>query len=187
MLEFFKPKWIPSRKVLPWNDLKLLLMERLEGTIADGLPVLSVSAKFNFEDVCEYIVKNIPLPPPPDLYYYYYLEKGPCVSILGSIDVNKPAPKIGETKGVVFCGSLRRIVKLNIHSIPILARVYDEKLSRVRLKVKSPVFEMHQRFAISRNVENQWRLIAFGYIQGGTTVDGEEMYPQVIANLGLNL
>ncbi|KAJ0038319.1 hypothetical protein Pint_22583 [Pistacia integerrima] len=47
-------------------------------------------------------VKNIPLPE--------YLGKRPFVSIFRSIDVNKPAPEIGETKGVVFCGSLRRVI-----------------------------------------------------------------------------
>ncbi|KAJ0007837.1 hypothetical protein Pint_29024 [Pistacia integerrima] len=271
-----------------------IAMDRLEAIkkfikrrIVGEAPVLSVSAKckYNVEDVCEYIVKNIPLP--------QHLVKRPCVSIFRSVDVNKPAPEIGETKGVVFCGSLRRgvlkvnqmieigpgivdrdengeikctpiyskivslyseqnelqyavpaggliwigttldptvtnadslvgqvlgevqflpslfckiavgvqmleertklgrgeIVKLNIHSSSIVARVCQASGEGgiVRLKVKSPVCMMQERFAISRNVENQWRLIAIGYIRGGTTVDGEKIYPPHIRRLGWNL
>ncbi|KAJ0008486.1 hypothetical protein Pint_29030 [Pistacia integerrima] len=271
-----------------------IAMDRLEAIekfikrrIVGEAPVLSVSVKckYNIEDVCEYIVKNIPLP--------QHLVKRPCVSIFRSIDVSKPAPEIGETKGVVFCGSLRRgvlkvnqtieigpgivdkdengeikctpiyskivslyseqnelqyavpaggliwigttldptltnadslvgqvlgevqflpslfckiavgvqmleertklgrgeIVKLNIHSSSIVARVCQASGEGgiVRLKVKSPVCMMQERFAISRNVENQWRLIAIGNIRGGTTVDGEKIYPPHIRRLGWNL
>ncbi|KAJ0008489.1 hypothetical protein Pint_29033 [Pistacia integerrima] len=226
-----------------------IAMDRLEAIkkfikrrIVGGAPVLSVSAKFNIEDVCEYIVKIIPVP--------QHLVKRPCVSIFRSVDVNKPAPEISETKGVVFCGSLRRvnqmieigpgivdkdengeikctpiyskivlgevqflpslfckiavgikmleertklgrgeIVKLNIHSSSIVARVCQASAAGgiVRLKVKSPVCMMQERFAISRNVENQWRLIAIGDIRGGTTVDGKKIYPPHMRRLGWNL
>ncbi|KAJ0076452.1 hypothetical protein Patl1_33608 [Pistacia atlantica] len=269
-----------------------IAMDRLEAIkkfskrrIVGGAPVLSVSAKFNIEDVCEYIVKIIPVP--------QHLVKRPCVSIFRSVDVNKPAPEISETKGVVFCGSLRRgvlkvnqmieigpgivdrdengeikctpiyskivslyseqnelqyevpaggliwigttldptltnadslvgqvlgevqflpslfckiavgvkmleertklgrgeIVKLNIHSTSIVARVCQASAAGgiVRLKVKSPVCMMQERFAISRNVENQWRLIAIGDIRGGTTVDGKKIYPPHMRRLGWNL
>ncbi|KAM3268284.1 ankyrin repeat-containing protein ITN1-like [Capsicum chacoense] len=78
----------------------------IQGTVADGAPVVPISArlKYNIDVVCEYIVKKIPIPErnfisPPDMI------------VIRSFDVNnKPGFEVDEIRGGVAGGSILKVV-----------------------------------------------------------------------------
>lgn len=81
-----------------------MLISWLQGTIADGAPVVPISAqlKYNVDVVCEYIVNKIPIPErnfiaPPNMI------------VIRSFDVNKPGAEVDEIKGGVAGGSILRV------------------------------------------------------------------------------
>ncbi|EOY06548.1 Eukaryotic translation initiation factor 2 gamma subunit, GAMMA isoform 2 [Theobroma cacao] len=81
----------------------------LQGTVADGAPVVPISAqlKYNIDVVCEYIVKKIPIPE-------RNFVSPPNMIIIRSFDVNKPGFEVDEIKGGVAGGSiLRGVLKVN--------------------------------------------------------------------------
>ena len=57
----------------------------IQGTIADGAPVIPISAqlKYNIDVVCEYICKKIPVPK-------RNFTAPPNMIVIRSFDVNKP-------------------------------------------------------------------------------------------------
>jgi len=77
------------------------ILSFVRGTIAEGSPIVPISAqlKFNIEVVCEYITKNIPIPRRD------FLSK-PRLIIIRSFDVNKPGAEVEELKGGVAGGSI---------------------------------------------------------------------------------
>nr|CAD1833532.1 unnamed protein product [Ananas comosus var. bracteatus] len=81
----------------------------IQGTIADGAPVVPISAqlKYNIDVVCEYIVKKIPIPE-------RNFTSPPNMIVIRSFDVNKPGSEVDEIKGGVAGGSiLRGVLKVN--------------------------------------------------------------------------
>ncbi|XWS53602.1 hypothetical protein CRYUN_Cryun10bG0015200 [Craigia yunnanensis] len=81
----------------------------LQGTVADGAPVVPISAqlKYNIDVVCEYIVKKIPIPE-------RNFVSPPNMIVIRSFDVNKPGFEVDEIKGGVAGGSiLRGVLKVN--------------------------------------------------------------------------
>lgn len=76
----------------------------LQGTVADGAPVVPISAqlKYNIDVVCEYIVKKIPIPE-------RNFVSPPNMIIIRSFDVNKPGFEVDEIKGGVAGGSILRV------------------------------------------------------------------------------
>ncbi|KAH9302995.1 hypothetical protein KI387_014578, partial [Taxus chinensis] len=79
------------------------------GTIADGAPVIPISAqlKYNIDVVCEYITNKIPIPE-------RNFVSPPNMIIIRSFDVNKPGAEVDEIKGGVAGGSiLRGVLKMN--------------------------------------------------------------------------
>lgn len=73
----------------------------IQGTIADGAPVVPISAqlKYNVDVVCEYIVKKIPVP-------VRDFVSPPQMIVIRSFDVNKPGSEVDELKGGVAGGSI---------------------------------------------------------------------------------
>merc|ERR1719311_549414 len=66
----------------------------VQGTIADGAPVVPVSAqlRYNIDAVCEYIVKKIPIP-------VRDFTSAPQMIVIRSFDVNKPGAEVDKMKG----------------------------------------------------------------------------------------
>lgn len=77
-----------------------------QGTVADGAPVVPISAqlKYNIDVVCENIVKKIPIP-------VRDFTSAPNMIVIRSFDVNKPGSEVDEIKGGVAGGS---ILKVNV-------------------------------------------------------------------------
>jgi len=77
------------------------ILKFVEGTIAEGAPIIPISAqlKFNIEVVCEYIVNKIPIP-------MRDFTSKPRLIIIRSFDVNKPGSEVDDLKGGVAGGSI---------------------------------------------------------------------------------
>ncbi|KAF9689552.1 hypothetical protein SADUNF_Sadunf01G0104000 [Salix dunnii] len=75
----------------------------IQGTVADGAPVVPISAqlKYNIDVVCEYIVKKIPIPERNFI-------SPPNMIVIRSFDVNKPGYEVDEIRGGVAGGSILR-------------------------------------------------------------------------------
>mmetsp|Transcript_33680 Transcript_33680/g.85247 ORF Transcript_33680/g.85247 Transcript_33680/m.85247 type:complete len:462 (-) Transcript_33680:164-1549(-) len=73
----------------------------IQGTIADGAPVVPISAqlKYNVDVVCEYIMKKIPVP-------VRDFTSPPQMIVIRSFDVNKPGSEVDDLKGGVAGGSI---------------------------------------------------------------------------------
>lgn len=76
----------------------------LQGTVADGAPVIPVSAqlKYNIDVVCEYIVKRIPIPERNFI-------SPPNMIVIRSFDVNKPGFEVDDIRGGVAGGSILKV------------------------------------------------------------------------------
>jgi len=79
------------------------ILKFIEGTVAEGAPVIPISAqlKYNIEVVCEYITKKIPVP-------LRDFTSEPRLIIIRSFDVNKPGSEVDDLKGGVAGGSILR-------------------------------------------------------------------------------
>ncbi|MEW5307205.1 MAG: hypothetical protein WDW36_009613 [Sanguina aurantia] len=73
----------------------------IQGTIADGVPIIPISAqlKYNIDVVCEYIVRKIPVP-------IRDFTSPPQMIVIRSFDVNKPGSEVDDIKGGVAGGSI---------------------------------------------------------------------------------
>lgn len=71
------------------------------GTIADGAPIIPISAqlKYNIDTINEYIVKKIPIPPRDFI-------SDPRLIVIRSFDINKPGTEIQDLKGGIAGGSI---------------------------------------------------------------------------------
>lgn len=79
------------------------ILKFIRGTIAEGAPIIPVSAqlKYNIEPICEYIVKKIPVP-------CRDFTSVPRLTVIRSFDVNKPGCDVEDLKGGVVGGSISR-------------------------------------------------------------------------------
>lgn len=77
------------------------ILKFIRGTIADGAPIVPISAqlKYNIDAVNEFIVKTIPVPPRDFMI-------SPRLIVIRSFDVNKPGSEIDDLKGGVAGGSI---------------------------------------------------------------------------------
>ncbi len=71
------------------------------GTVADGAPIIPISAvlKYNIDVVCEYIARQLPIPIRNFTAY-------PRLIVIRSFDVNKPGEDVQTLKGGVAGGSI---------------------------------------------------------------------------------
>jgi translation initiation factor 2 subunit 3 len=108
----------------------------IEGTVAEGAPVVPISAqlKYNIEVICEYICKRIPIPTRT-------FTASPRLIVIRSFDVNRPGAEIEDLRGGVAGGSiLQGVLKLgdeievrpgivtkdsegNVKCVPIFSRI----------------------------------------------------------------
>ncbi|CAG2172371.1 unnamed protein product, partial [Oppiella nova] len=82
----------------------------VQGTVAEGSPVVPISAqlKYNIDVLCEYVVKNIPIPPRD-------FQSPPRLIVIRSFDVNKPGCEVEDIKGGVAGGSiLKGVLKVGM-------------------------------------------------------------------------
>ncbi|CAI8058153.1 Eukaryotic translation initiation factor 2 subunit 3, Y-linked [Geodia barretti] len=79
------------------------ILKFVQGTVAEGAPVIPISAqlKYNIEVVCEYVTKNIPIP-------LRDFTSEPRLIVIRSFDVNKPGAEVDDLKGGVAGGSILR-------------------------------------------------------------------------------
>ncbi|KAK7108093.1 eukaryotic translation initiation factor 2 subunit 3 [Littorina saxatilis] len=100
----------------------------VKGTVAEGAPVIPVSAqlKYNIDVICEYITKRIPVP-------IRDFTSEPRLIVIRSFDVNKPGCEVDDLQGGVAGGSiLRGVLRVGqeIEVRPgIVARDTEGKLS----------------------------------------------------------
>jgi translation initiation factor 2 subunit 3 len=80
-----------------WNSI----VKFVKGTVADGAPIVPVSAqlKYNIDAVNEYIVKRVPIP-------IRDFSSTPRLIVIRSFDVNKPGAEVADLKGGVAGGSI---------------------------------------------------------------------------------
>ena len=77
------------------------ILNFIKGTIADGAPIVPISAqlKYNIDAVNQFIVNSIPVPPRD-------FSASPRLIVIRSFDVNKPGSEIDDLKGGVAGGSI---------------------------------------------------------------------------------
>lgn len=80
------------------------ILKFIQGTIADGAPVVPISAqlKYNIDVVCEYITKKIPVP-------VRNFTSPPNMIVIRSFDVNKPGSEVDDIQGGVAGGSILQV------------------------------------------------------------------------------
>lgn len=92
-----------DKKLLIGDFFNCLQLLSLAGTVAEGAPVIPISAqlKYNIEVLCEYITKKIPVP-------VRDFTSPPRLIVIRSFDVNKPGCEVDDLKGGVAGGSILR-------------------------------------------------------------------------------
>lgn len=86
------------------------ILKFVQGTVAEGSPVIPISAqlKYNIDVICEYICNKIPIPPRDFI-------SPPRLIVIRSFDVNKPGCEVEDIKGGVAGGSiLRGVLKVGM-------------------------------------------------------------------------
>ncbi|CDW58903.1 eukaryotic translation initiation factor 2 [Trichuris trichiura] len=100
----------------------------VQGTIAEGAPVIPISAqlKYNIEVLCEHLCKRIPVP-------LRDFSSDARLIVIRSFDVNKPGSEVSELKGGVaggsiLCGVLRVGQEIEVRP-GIISKSSDGKLT----------------------------------------------------------
>ncbi|KAF9580491.1 hypothetical protein BGW38_002853 [Lunasporangiospora selenospora] len=77
------------------------ILQFVKGTIADGAPIVPISAqlKYNIDAVNEYIIKRIPVP-------VRDFTADPRLIVIRSFDVNKPGAEVDQLTGGIAGGSI---------------------------------------------------------------------------------
>ena len=152
----------------------------IQGTIAEGAPVVPISAqlKYNIDVVCEYIVKKIPVP-------MRDFTSPPQMIVIRSFDVNKPGAEVDDIKGGVAGGSiLQGVLKVGqeIEVRPgIVKKDADGKVTC------NPIFSRIVSLFAEQN-ELQYA-VPGGLIGVGTTMDptltrADRLVGQVLGDIG---
>lgn len=143
-------------------DHQKSILKFIKGTIADGAPIVPISAqlKYNIDAVNECIVKSIPVPPRD-------FNVTPRLIVIRSFDVNKPGAEIRDLKGGVAGGSiLNGVFKLGDEIEVRPGIVTKDKQGKIQCK---PIFSK----IVSLFAENNDLKFAVpgGLIGVGTKVD----------------
>ncbi|KAJ6327009.1 hypothetical protein OIU78_013989 [Salix suchowensis] len=152
----------------------------IQGTVADGAPVVPISAqlKYNIDVVCEYIIKKIPIPERNFI-------SPPNMIVIRSFDVNKPGYEVDEIRGGVAGGSiLRGVLKVNqfIEVRPCII-VKDEagnmKCTPIYTRIVSLYAEQNElQFAVPGG------LIGVGTTMDPTLTPADRLVGQVLGDVG---
>ncbi|CAL1543062.1 unnamed protein product [Lymnaea stagnalis] len=152
----------------------------VKGTVAEGAPVVPVSAqlKYNIDVICEYIIKRIPVP------VRDFLSE-PRLIVIRSFDVNKPGCEVDDILGGVAGGSiLRGVLKVNqeIEVRPgVVSRDQDGKLTcrPILSKIISLFAEQNDlQYAVPGG------LIGVGTKMDPTLCRGDRLVGQVLGAVG---
>merc|ERR1712025_180775 len=152
----------------------------IQGTIADGSPVIPISAqlRYNIDAVSEYIVKKIPVPPRD-------FTSPPQMIVIRSFDVNKPGAGVDDLKGGVAGGSILQGVLKVGQEIEVRPGIVT-KDAQGKIKC-SPIFSRVVTLFAEHN-ELQYA-VPGGLIGVGTTVDptltrADRLVGQVLGEVG---
>lgn len=156
------------------------ILRFVKGTIAEGSPIVPISAqlKYNIEVICEYIIKNIPVPVRDFL-------SAPRLIVIRSFDVNKPGCEVDDLKGGVAGGSILRGVLKVGQQIEIRPGIIS-KDSEGKLKCQ-PIFS---KIVSLFTEHNDLQYAAPGGLIGvGTKIDptlcrADRMVGQVLGTVG---
>ncbi|CAG5125871.1 unnamed protein product, partial [Candidula unifasciata] len=152
----------------------------VKGTVAEGAPVVPVSAqlKYNIDVICEYIIKRIPVP------VRDFLSE-PRLIVIRSFDVNKPGCEVDDILGGVAGGSiLRGVLKVNqeIEVRPgVVSRDQEGKLTcrPIMSKIVSLYAEQNDlQYAVPGG------LIGVGTKMDPTLCRGDRLVGQVLGAVG---
>ena len=152
----------------------------IQGTIADGAPIVPISAqlKYNVDVVCEYIVNKIPVP-------VRDFTSPPNMIVIRSFDVNKPGSDVDDIQGGVAGGSILQGVLKNGQEIEIRPGIVS-KDKEGKLKC----FPIFSRIVSLFAEANQLQYAVPGGLIGvGTTVDptltrADRLVGQVLGEVG---
>jgi translation initiation factor 2 subunit 3 len=152
----------------------------IQGTVADGAPVVPISAqlKYNVDVVCEYVTKRIPIP-------VRDFVSPPQMIIIRSFDVNKPGSEVEDLKGGVAGGSILQGV-LKMHQEIEVRPGIVQKDGEGRMKC-TPIFSRIVSLFAEQN-ELQYA-VPGGLIGVGLTVDptltrADRLVGQVLGQVG---
>lgn len=156
------------------------ILRFVKGTIAEGSPIVPISAqlKYNIEVICEYIIKNIPVP-------VRDFMSAPRLIVIRSFDVNKPGCEVDDLKGGVAGGSILRGVLKVGQQIEIRPGIIS-KDSEGKLKCQ-PIFS---KIVSLFTEHNDLQYAAPGGLIGvGTKIDptlcrADRMVGQVLGTVG---
>lgn len=83
------------------NEQHAQILRFIRGTIAEGSPIIPISARlrYNIDVILEYMIKKIPIP-------IRDFTSKPQMIVIRSFDVNKPGSSIEELQGGVAGGSI---------------------------------------------------------------------------------
>nr|CAB3496074.1 unnamed protein product [Digitaria exilis]CAB3500965.1 unnamed protein product [Digitaria exilis] len=163
----------------------------IQGTIAEGGPVVPISAqlKYNTDGVLRVNQKievrpgivmkdengNIKCTPIYSRIVSLYAEQNELQFAVpgGLIGVGTTMdPTLTQKAGKVSKLTKGEILMLNIGSMSTGARVLAVKNDLAKLQLTAPVCTSKgEKVALSRHVEKYWRLIGWGQIQAGTTLE----------------
>jgi translation initiation factor 2 subunit 3 len=152
----------------------------IQGTIADGAPVVPISAqlKYNIDVVCEYITNKIPIPE-------RNFVDPPNMIVIRSFDVNKPGAEVDEIKGGVAGGSiLKGVLKVNQKIEVRPGIVVKDESGNIKC---TPIFSRIISLYAEQN-ELQFA-VPGGLIGVGTTIDptltrADRLVGQVLGEIG---
>jgi translation initiation factor 2 subunit 3 len=156
------------------------ILKFIQGTIADGAPVVPISAqlKYNIDVVCEYIIKKIPVP-------VRNFTSPPNMIVIRSFDVNKPGSEVEDIQGGVAGGSILQGVLRLGQEIEVRPGIVS-KDSQGRIKC-TPIFSRIVSLFAEQNPLQY--AVPGGLIGVGTTVDptltrADRLVGQVLGQVG---
>ena len=156
------------------------ILKFIQGTIADGAPVVPISAqlKYNIDVVCEYIVKKIPVP-------VRNFTAPPNMIVIRSFDVNKPGSEVVDIQGGVAGGSiLQGVLRLGQEVEVRPGIVAKDSAGRIKC---TPIFSRIVSLFAEQNPLQF--AVPGGLIGVGTTVDptltrADRLVGQVLGQVG---
>lgn len=156
------------------------ILKFVQGTVAEGAPVVPISAqlKENIEVVCEYIVKKIPVP-------LRDFTSEPRLIVIRSFDVNKPGAEVEELKGGVAGGSILRGVLKVGQEIEVRPGIVS-KTSDGKIQCKPILSRIVSLFAEQNELQYA---VPGGLIGVGTKIDptlcrADRLVGQVLGAIG---
>ncbi|GAB1600161.1 eukaryotic translation initiation factor 2 subunit 3-like [Argonauta hians] len=153
----------------------------VKGTIAEGAPIIPVSAqlKYNIDVVCEYIDKKIPVP-------LRDFKSEPRLIVIRSFDVNKPGCEVNEVKGGVAGGSILKGVLKVGQEIEVRPGIVSKEKDG-QLSCKPILSRILSLFAEQNDLQYA---VPGGLIGVGTKIDptlcrADRMVGQVLGGVGV--